>query len=163
HPDWELDDVRAAIGQLAEAGHVEDLGAPLPAGLTAAEAERDRSSRDFFSWIDPAPRPSPHEVLARVRRGGGAPLGAGAAGSAGGAGGGAGGVGALHCVDLDGVEETTLTRQLLYVEADVGRPKVEAAVERLTALNSAVTVTGQSLQVRSPDDLEPLMAPADAF
>jgi len=132
-------------------------------GLTAAEAERYRSSRDFFSWIDLAPRPSPNEVLGRIRRARVTLLGLGGTGSAVAASLVASGIGALHCVDFDRVEETNLTRQLLYGEADIGRLKVEAAVERLVALNSTVNVTGQPLQVRSPGDIEPLMAAADAF
>src|SRR4051812_30581849 len=34
HPDWEPADVRGVIDQLTDAGHVEDLGAPLPEGLS---------------------------------------------------------------------------------------------------------------------------------
>lgn len=157
HPDWALDDVRGTIDQLAEAGHVEDLGAPLPAGLTEQEARRYRSSRDFFSWIDPTPRSSPLDVVARIRQAKVALLGLGGTGSAVAASLVASGVGALHCADFDRVEETNLTRQLLYTEADVGRPKVDAAVARLSALNSTVTVTGQDLQVGSADDVERLI------
>jgi hypothetical protein len=60
--------VSGAIAQLADAGHVEDLGVSLPATLTPGEADRYRSCRDFFSWIDPGPRTSPYEVQARIRQ-----------------------------------------------------------------------------------------------
>lgn len=52
----------------------------------------------------------------------------------------AAGVGTVGLVDDDTVDSTNLQRQVLYVEADVGRPKVEAAAERLRAMNGDVDV-----------------------
>lgn len=52
----------------------------------------------------------------------------------------AAGVGRLVLVDGDLVDESNLHRQVLYGTADVGRPKVEAAAERLRALNPDVAV-----------------------
>jgi molybdopterin-synthase adenylyltransferase len=54
------------------------------------------------------------------------------------------GVGHVVVIDPDRVELGNLHRQVLYTEADaaVGRPKVEAAVERLRAANGAVTIEG---------------------
>ncbi len=46
----------------------------------------------------------------------------------------AAGVGTLGLVDPDAVELSNLHRQPLYDDADVGRPKVAAAAERLAAL-----------------------------
>ncbi|PZQ44117.1 MAG: molybdopterin biosynthesis protein MoeB, partial [Phenylobacterium zucineum] len=43
----------------------------------------------------------------------------------------AAGVGTIGLVDPDAVSLSNLQRQVLYATADVGRPKVEAAVERL--------------------------------
>jgi tRNA A37 threonylcarbamoyladenosine dehydratase len=40
------------------------------------------------------------------------------------------GIGAVHLADFDTVEEANLTRQLLYTEADIGRPKLDTAVAR---------------------------------
>jgi molybdopterin/thiamine biosynthesis adenylyltransferase len=57
------------------------------------------------------------------------------------------GVGHVHCVEPDLVELSN--RQILFVESDLGRPKVDAAVNRLRAHNSDVTVTGE--QQRVPD------------
>jgi len=163
HPDWTLPDVEAVIDQLAGAGHVEDPAAPLPAGLTEADTARYRSTRDFFAWIDAVPRSSPYEVLARIRSARVAVLGLGGTGSAVAASLVASGVGSLRCADFDNVEETNLTRQLLYCEADIGRPKVAAAVDRLTALNSTVAVTGQALRAESADDIERFIDGCDVF
>lgn len=44
------------------------------------------------------------------------------------------GVRRLTLVDDDEVDETNLQRQILFADADVGRPKVEAAAERLAEL-----------------------------
>ena len=52
----------------------------------------------------------------------------------------AAGVGRLGLVDADLLEASNLHRQPLYALADVGRPKVELAAERLRALNPALDV-----------------------
>ena len=50
----------------------------------------------------------------------------------------AAGVGTIGIVDFDIVDKSNLQRQVLFTTNDVGRPKVEAAQERLTALNPHV-------------------------
>ncbi|MCI4364118.1 MAG: molybdopterin-synthase adenylyltransferase MoeB [Thermoplasmata archaeon] len=52
----------------------------------------------------------------------------------------AAGVGTLGIVDFDTVDASNLQRQVLYTSADVGRPKVQVAAERLQGLNPDVTV-----------------------
>lgn len=52
----------------------------------------------------------------------------------------AAGVGRLGLVDFDAVEASNLQRQVLYSASDVGRPKVEAASERLAALNPEIAI-----------------------
>ncbi|HEY3697396.1 molybdopterin-synthase adenylyltransferase MoeB [Phenylobacterium sp.] len=54
----------------------------------------------------------------------------------------AAGVGALILIDPDDVDRSNLQRQVLYAEADIGRPKAEAAAERLAALNPHIFVAG---------------------
>lgn len=52
----------------------------------------------------------------------------------------AAGVGRLRLYDPDRVERSNLHRQILHGEADLGRPKVASAVDRLRALNPEVEV-----------------------
>ncbi|GAA5315306.1 MAG: HesA/MoeB/ThiF family protein [Candidatus Pelagadaptatus aseana] len=52
----------------------------------------------------------------------------------------AAGVGKLTLVDGDQVSLSNLQRQVLFTEADIGRSKVVAAAERLSALNSDITI-----------------------
>ena len=47
----------------------------------------------------------------------------------------AAGVGRIGLVEFDRVDLTNLQRQVLYATSDVGRPKLEAACERLAGLN----------------------------
>lgn len=51
------------------------------------------------------------------------------------------GIGQITVVDPDVFEEHNLNRQLLSTLAMLGKPKVEAAVERIKEINPAVTVT----------------------
>ncbi len=52
----------------------------------------------------------------------------------------AAGVGRIGLIDADVVDKSNLQRQVLFGESDVGRPKVEAARERLLDLNSSIDV-----------------------
>jgi molybdopterin/thiamine biosynthesis adenylyltransferase len=52
----------------------------------------------------------------------------------------AAGVGRIVLVDADVVDASNLQRQVIFADADVGRPKVEAAAQRLRALNPHVHV-----------------------
>jgi sulfur-carrier protein adenylyltransferase/sulfurtransferase len=52
----------------------------------------------------------------------------------------AAGVGRIGLADFDAVDVSNLQRQVLYDANDVGRPKVDCARERLTALNPHVDV-----------------------
>jgi molybdopterin/thiamine biosynthesis adenylyltransferase/rhodanese-related sulfurtransferase len=52
----------------------------------------------------------------------------------------AAGVGKVGLVDADVVDKSNLQRQVLFGESDVGRPKVEAARDKLLDLNSTLDV-----------------------
>ncbi|MCS6787704.1 MAG: molybdopterin-synthase adenylyltransferase MoeB [Aigarchaeota archaeon] len=66
----------------------------------------------------------------------------------------AAGVGRIGIVDFDAVDETNLQRQVLFTTEDVGRPKVEAAKERLERLNPYVEVTTYNSTINSSNAIE---------
>ncbi len=68
----------------------------------------------------------------------------------------AAGVGEIGLVDFDEVDLSNLQRQVLYSTADVGRPKLEAAKDRLEGLNPGVTVTPIRQQLSSATALDVL-------
>jgi len=65
----------------------------------------------------------------------------------------AAGVGRLGIIDDDVVSASNLQRQILYSTADIGRPKVEVARERLVGLNPDVDVRTHSLRLDSSNAL----------
>ncbi|SDQ44497.1 adenylyltransferase/sulfurtransferase MoeZ [Thermostaphylospora chromogena] len=52
----------------------------------------------------------------------------------------AAGVGTLGVIDFDVVDESNLQRQVIHRQADVGRPKVESAAEKVREINPHVEV-----------------------
>jgi molybdopterin/thiamine biosynthesis adenylyltransferase len=54
----------------------------------------------------------------------------------------AAGVGTIILADPDEVDRSNLQRQVIFAEDDLGRPKVDAAADRLHALNPHVFVAG---------------------
>jgi adenylyltransferase/sulfurtransferase len=72
----------------------------------------------------------------------------------------AAGIGEITICDADHVDLTNLQRQVLYATADIGMPKVDAAAQRLAAVNPDVRVTRVPVRV-GPETLAPLVAAAD--
>ncbi len=70
----------------------------------------------------------------------------------------AAGVGTLGLVDFDVVDVSNLQRQVLYGTADVGRPKLEVARERIAAQNPDVAVEPHPVHLSSENALEILGA-----
>ncbi len=66
----------------------------------------------------------------------------------------AAGVGRIGLVDDDRVETSNLHRQVLYSSCEVGRTKVEAAAERLRALNPHVEVVPHPVRLTDANALE---------
>ena len=72
----------------------------------------------------------------------------------------AAGIGKLGIVDFDRVDVTNLQRQILHTTADVGRPKVESAVEHLRAINPTIDIVGHDTLLFS-DNVFDVMEPYD--
>lgn len=66
----------------------------------------------------------------------------------------AAGVGTLGLVDFDVLDESNLQRQVLYGTKDIGRPKLEAATERLGDLNPNVRILTYAAQLTPAEALE---------
>lgn len=66
----------------------------------------------------------------------------------------AAGVGRIGLVEFDRVDLTNLQRQILYSTADVGRPKLEAARERLAGLNPEVEIVPHAARLSSANAME---------
>jgi sulfur-carrier protein adenylyltransferase/sulfurtransferase len=66
----------------------------------------------------------------------------------------AAGVGTLGIVDFDTVDLTNLQRQIIYTTADVGRHKLEAAADRIRAMNPDVEVKVHETRLDSENALE---------
>jgi len=66
----------------------------------------------------------------------------------------AAGVGTLGLVEFDVVDESNLQRQLLYGQADVGRPKIEAAVDRLADINRHIRFEPHEARLTSDNALD---------
>jgi adenylyltransferase/sulfurtransferase len=74
----------------------------------------------------------------------------------------AAGVGTIGIVDFDVVDTSNLQRQLLHGTPDVGRPKLDSAKDRLTALNPNVRVETYETALNSENALE-LFEPYDVI
>jgi molybdopterin-synthase adenylyltransferase len=72
----------------------------------------------------------------------------------------AAGIGRLVVSDFDSVDVTNLQRQVLFSSADIGRPKAEAAADRLAALNPETDVVPVNARL-SGDELAAAVAEAD--
>jgi molybdopterin/thiamine biosynthesis adenylyltransferase/rhodanese-related sulfurtransferase/molybdopterin converting factor small subunit len=66
----------------------------------------------------------------------------------------AAGVGTLGLVDFDVVDESNLHRQVLFGRSSVGRPKIQAAAERLRDINPHIDVVPHETRLDSSNALE---------
>jgi adenylyltransferase/sulfurtransferase len=66
----------------------------------------------------------------------------------------AAGAGTIGIVEFDKVDLTNIHRQILYTTADIGRPKLEIARERILAANPNVEVESFATRITSQNALE---------
>lgn len=66
----------------------------------------------------------------------------------------AAGVGRIGLVDFDAVDFSNLQRQVLHGTGDVGRPKLQSALERLRAINPEVRYDGYEARLTSANALD---------
>jgi len=66
----------------------------------------------------------------------------------------AAGVGTLGIVEFDTVDLTNIQRQILYGTGDVGRPKLETAIERLRGLNPEVRLVPHPVRLSRDNAME---------
>lgn len=66
----------------------------------------------------------------------------------------AAGVGKIGIIDFDVVDFTNLHRQVIYDTEDVGRPKLQAAKERIQGINPNVEVEGYETRLTSENALD---------
>jgi molybdopterin/thiamine biosynthesis adenylyltransferase len=136
---------RVAVG-------VEDSALPAPPSLAhLSEREQERYSRGvtLMRWMDHEPRSSAWEPQVLLHQARVLVVGLGGTGTVAVQALVTSGVGAIHCMDGDVVELSNLNRQVLYTEADIGLAKVDAAVGRLSAMNSDVEVSGERASIGS--------------
>ena len=72
----------------------------------------------------------------------------------------AAGIGKIGIVDFDTVDYSNLQRQILHMDADVGRPKAQSAKETLNALNPNTEVVIHNTRISSENAFE-LIRPYD--
>jgi bacteriocin biosynthesis cyclodehydratase domain-containing protein len=141
------------LAQLEELGLVEDAADDdlIPAPVVR---RFDRQIR-YFSDITTGPAPS--LCQARLESARVVVLGVGGLGGCSALSLACCGVGEMLLIDGDRVEETNLNRQILYTEHDIGRPKVDAAADRLGAFNSRVRLPTIDKRVESRDEIAELI------
>jgi molybdopterin/thiamine biosynthesis adenylyltransferase/rhodanese-related sulfurtransferase/molybdopterin converting factor small subunit len=66
----------------------------------------------------------------------------------------AAGVGTLGMVDFDVVDESNLHRQVLFGRSSVGKPKIQAATERLRDINPHITIVPHEMRLDSSNALD---------
>src|SRR5499425_939668 len=67
---------------------------------------------------------------------------------------GAAGVGTLGVVDFDVVDYTNLQRQIIHSTADVGRPKLDSAADKIKAMNPFVNIRKFETRLSSDNALD---------
>lgn len=126
--------VNDLLAQLEELGLVEDAADDD----LISEEVKERFDRQIRYFSDITTGPTPSQCQARLESARIVVLGVGGLGGCSALSLACCGVGEMLLIDGDRVEESNLNRQILYTEADIGRLKVDAAADRLSAFSSRV-------------------------
>jgi bacteriocin biosynthesis cyclodehydratase domain-containing protein len=152
-PEVPAERTEQLLDVLERASAVVDGQASPPPGLTQGAIDRyDRQIRYWAGYEKTGQPPNRYDCQLALQESRVGVIGIGGLGSVAALLLGASGVGYLRTIDPDRVELSNLNRQLLYVEADVGTPKVEAAGRRLRALNSALEYAGIGRTIGSREE-----------
>jgi len=163
HPGQPIGVLRHAAQQLVGSGYVEDAAGPMPDGLTERDIRRYDRAVGYYRWLDLTPRISSWVPQAQLRDARVTILGVGGTGGVAALALAASGVGHLNCVDPDEVELSNLSRQIVYAEDDIGKPKADSAVTHLRRLNSDIEITGQNLEATCTEDVLGLARDCDVL
>jgi len=151
-------DVGAALADLEQAGLIERGGD----GGTLSAYERERYDRQLIYFSDlVAPGVATEKLQRRLADATVAIVGTGGLGTWTACGLACAGLGGLVLIDDDRVEVSNLNRQLLFGEADVGKPKIEAARRALLLYNTALRITTVDRRIRGPGDLSDVLGEVD--
>lgn len=143
------DAIRAAVHDLAALGLLEEPAGDAVARLGSDAAQRFDRQLAYFADVRPGEAAA---MQAALREASVAIVGVGGLGTWTASALACAGVGHLTLVDHDRVDLSNLNRQVLYRRSDVGRLKVEAAAEALSAFDPAIEITALPTRVAGEDD-----------
>jgi molybdopterin/thiamine biosynthesis adenylyltransferase len=149
-----IDSIRelAALGLVEDAADDDVLQAP-------ERARYERQLRYFGELVAPgASRAEPQRALGAARI---VLLGVGGLGSWAAYALASAGVGRIEIFDGDDVEISNLNRQILFAEADIGRPKASVAAEALARFNPRMEVSAVPRRLTGPEDVGAAVDGAD--
>lgn len=151
HPNVSHEDVISAIEQFDQAGFLLDASQPADGLLDDYELSRWERNLNFFGAYAGL-ADNRYELQARLRDCRVTLLGLGGLGShvlldlA------AIGIGYVRVMDFASVELSNLNRQILYRDADLGKPKVGLAIERVREFNPVIEIQPVTRSINSGED-----------
>jgi len=160
YPTLSLGDIEAAVRQLDAAGFLLDARHTADGILDDYEVQRWERNINFFASYS-SMRQNKYDLQARLRDSRITLLGLGGLGShllldmA------AMGVGQVRAVEFDRVEISNLNRQILYRDGDVGKEKLQLAVERTRQFNPRIDIEPVSMRIGCTEDVLRVVRDAD--
>ncbi|MFF7995140.1 HesA/MoeB/ThiF family protein [Kitasatospora xanthocidica] len=149
------------LADLIRAGHVQEAPVGPPAGLDPGAVRRRRRTAEYLEMVDRHPVRTGWDLQRILTRSVVTVVGIGGTGLVAAAALAGAGIGRLVLVDHDHVEESNLSRQHLYTTADIGRPKVDAAWDRLTERHPDLDVVAIPEQITRRPQFARLMRGCD--